>query len=770
MTPNLRHTSPRDVGDLTELPLELELPPETLVGDRYRIERTLGRGGFAIAYLAQDELADRRVVLKELAPTGSLRQDGRLRLPETTANAAHRIIHQFLREAKLLARLRIAGVVQIYDAFQENGTVYASMEFVENATTLESLLSSKGPLDPERVRTMLLSIAGTLHLVHAQGYLHRDIKPSNVLVLPGDQPVLIDFGAAREWQADATVSHTSLFTPGYAPIEQLSELGRRGPPTDIYSLAAMGYEMLVGIPPPSSVDRVSGATIRPVDSFRGDVPCELMAAINAGLALKAADRPATAAKFSQLLAAAAVSAAHETSDVERMDNAMLELKKLKVGRNECPSCGGLMDEPTPLKVGACPVCREGRIRPRNLDSRMCPVCRTGMLAKERNHDPMIYCPLCKFGRLAQQGLLRRNRYECSSCSATFTVPRRGELALVSPPPRPGLVEQGQTGTEVDFWLPLSGRSDVVFRCDGCNAQWDSWPSGDMKLVKVFEDPLGVAKKHRSLTSDEWARVAARLNLDAGNVVCDRCGADFYTEGDSLTLIDAEVDYFGFLAHYQGRRLGLDRLRWIAVGKASGHPGPACDTCDMEFDREGDYLRLRFTQNDELAPHTDQAWPFEDWHRLSRSLPTREDEPEFLERFYETLRKAVVQGELTPFSRRGHGLRWDAAAEVVTLEGDEWVTSAKGKLTLGDGMLEFAARKRPLKVPIDAIIDASAENDVLTLRLRGQSETMDLFIEPIGVRFDITSGRHELTLTAQDCAETITILRRELAGTKTPASE
>jgi len=337
--------------------------------------------------------------------------------------------------------------------------------------------------------------------------------------------------------------------------------------------------------------------------------------------------------------------------------------------------------------------------------------------------------------------------------------------LVSAHAKTNLVEEGQTGAEIDFWLPLSGRSDRILRCESCRTQWDINPSGDLTLYKVHEDPYGIAKRYKTLSPGEWARVAWGLNLDAGNFACDRCGADYFIENDNLTLVDAAVDHFGFVAHYQGRRLSLERVPWIAVGKSSGVPGPACEQCRTEFDREGEYLRLRFTPNSALAVYTDEAWPFEDWHRIARSLPTRDQEANYVDEFYETLRKAILFGDISP--SKAHGVRWESPAEWVS---DAGTSIAKGRLRLDGTDLEFKCRRNPFRAPLDAIIEATAEGDDLTLRLKGKTDPVLLRIEPVTLRLDMDSGRAEVTLGAGDCAEVIGILRSEVAGTKTPASE
>jgi serine/threonine protein kinase len=213
--------------------LNPEQLPGASIAERYRVVRVLGRGGFAVAYLAEDLVAGKQVVIKELFPAGAARrQDGSIALG-MEPDAAHRLVHGFLDEARLLMKLRAPGIVAVLGGLQWNGTAYCVMEHQPDARPLTDLLKERGKLSVSDSLRIVRSCASALEAIHERGFLHRDIKPSNILIGPQGDATLIDFGAAREWHADATVRHTALFTPGYAPIEQLSDRGRRGPASDL---------------------------------------------------------------------------------------------------------------------------------------------------------------------------------------------------------------------------------------------------------------------------------------------------------------------------------------------------------------------------------------------------------------------------------------------------------------------------------------------------------------------------------------------------------
>jgi serine/threonine protein kinase len=719
---------------------DIPLPADTLVADRYRIERVLGRGGFALAYLAEDELSARQVVLKELSPPGSVRDDdGFLHLPDTENASAQRTVYEFLREAKLLAKLRVPGVVQIFDAFQFGGTAYAAMQFLPEALTLKRVLRSEGCLSSSRVARIVSCLARTLAAIHKKGYLHRDIKPSNILLIE-DEPYLIDFGAAREWQADATVSHTALFTPGYAPIEQLTTRGRRGPASDIYSLGATAYEMLMGFPPISAVDRVGGAALQPLAP---DVSTSLAIAITRALSLKAVDRPQTAEQFLALLDGNDDGAQGHTSALEQMDEALSKLLTLKVGRSECPCCGGLLDEVSPLKQGVCPVCRSGRIRARSLDAMRCAVCKISMLKKVVNEKPLKFCPVCSFGRLIQKGVLGNRALSCQACGASFSIPSRGMLRLDAfGEVRTELVEEGSTESENDFWRPMSGRSREVLQCEGCNSIFDivgnHW---------ILQHGAGTQLRGQNeLLPDEWARLAAGLPIDAGSHECDKCRADFYVEGDSTTLVGAEADAFGFAARYLGKRLPTKELAWIGAGKSSGQQGVVCDNCETEFDYAGDYLRLRNTADSAMAAFIDKALTYEDWHRQARGLPLRNQEKQFREQLFEEVRRGLTSGRLT-LGKKDRSSLFSGAA---TFGSD----ARPGQLVVDASGLRFRGRRSSLSMPVDVISSVSVDGDTLTISALGHADPITFDIQPADVIVELDSGRFTITLDAQDCADAL----------------
>jgi hypothetical protein len=271
---------------------------------RYKIKGVLGQGGFGITYLALDEQLRREVAIKEYLPSFlAVRRDGASVMPRSTqmADDFNWGRQRFVAEARTLATLHDApGIVRVHDFLEANGTAYMIMECVQGRT-LESVLAERTRLGPEEVATILEPLLVGLERVHAAGFLHRDIKPANILLRPDGRPTLIDFGASRPAVVGKTSAMTAIFTPGYSAPEQITS-AKQGPWTDIYALAATLYRAITGTLPPSSFDRLLGDEYQPVlrRAPAGFDPA-LLVAVDAGLAIRPAERPQSIAAWRHLL-------------------------------------------------------------------------------------------------------------------------------------------------------------------------------------------------------------------------------------------------------------------------------------------------------------------------------------------------------------------------------------------------------------------------------------------------------------------------------------
>ncbi|MDP1753637.1 MAG: protein kinase [Reyranella sp.] len=275
----------------------------------------LGQGGFGITYRAHDTQLDREVAIKEYLPLAlAVRQDGTTVLPRSTDAAADFSWgrDRFVAEGRTLASLqRAPAIVRVFDFLEANGTAYIVMELL-HGETLEHRLKQKGSLGPAEIDRILWPLLDGLEQVHATGFLHRDIKPANILLDAAGNPTLIDFGASRAAMAGRSVALTAIFTPGYAAAEQMTS-AKQGPWTDIYGLSATLYHAITGAMPPSAFDRMLGDAYEPLGgkSMAGFAP-GLLVGIDAGLAVRASDRPQSIAGWRPILGQTTASDAQAT--------------------------------------------------------------------------------------------------------------------------------------------------------------------------------------------------------------------------------------------------------------------------------------------------------------------------------------------------------------------------------------------------------------------------------------------------------------------------
>lgn len=198
----------------------------------YRIDRLLGRGGFASTYLAHHATTRHPVALKLLHP---YRHDD----PE--------FLRRFRQEARLGAMLDHPNLVRLLDPGPESGTPWLAMEYIPGQRLDQKLLAEGPPALPE-FRRIALQIAGAMAHAHSRGIVHRDLKPGNV-ILDHDQAKVMDFGISRIVDSTTlTTTYAFLGTPKYAaPEAQLK--AQVGPAADRYAFGIMLFEMLAGHPP-----------------------------------------------------------------------------------------------------------------------------------------------------------------------------------------------------------------------------------------------------------------------------------------------------------------------------------------------------------------------------------------------------------------------------------------------------------------------------------------------------------------------------------------
>ena len=304
-----------------------------LRGGLYSIGRVIGEGGFGITYMGADVRRAQRVAIKEFFPSGATRVNGVL-LPPRGVSAAEFAAERVkcLEEARRLARFKHAGIVGVSDAFEENGTVYLVMEYLHGAT-LEETVRVNGPLEASRISKIAAQLLGALECVHKQGLLHRDIKPDNVMLcgdrLQTERAVLIDFGAAREFQSQQSQRHSLILTPGYAPLEQYGSQVKRSASSDLYALAGTLYFALTSHIPPDALQRIHGAKLEGLPAQAMTAAPGLCETIIAGLNVRIEERPQSAREMAMRIAWQASAASVASSGDGDFLQRVLRLLKLR---------------------------------------------------------------------------------------------------------------------------------------------------------------------------------------------------------------------------------------------------------------------------------------------------------------------------------------------------------------------------------------------------------------------------------------------------------
>ncbi|WP_426169077.1 serine/threonine-protein kinase [Pseudoduganella sp. R-34] len=288
----------------------VELPNSLPIGTRvaeFEIREVIGEGGFGIVYLAFDHSLQRTVAIKEYMPSALAARatDHTVTVrSKRHAEAFEAGLRSFINEARLLAQFDHPALVKVYRFWESNGTAYMAMRYYEGRTFKAVVRDNPELVNEAWLKRLLQPVLGALEALYAAKILHRDVSPENIMIQPDGQPVLLDFGAARQIVQDMAQSLTVILKPGFAPVEQYAddESMRQGPWTDIYSLSAVMYAAITGKAPPAAVARMLNDPIEPLAiSGREGYSNQFLEAIDRGMAVRPEIRPQSIAEFSSLL-------------------------------------------------------------------------------------------------------------------------------------------------------------------------------------------------------------------------------------------------------------------------------------------------------------------------------------------------------------------------------------------------------------------------------------------------------------------------------------
>jgi eukaryotic-like serine/threonine-protein kinase len=213
---------------------DLQTQLQAALGERYRLERELGKGGMATVFLAHAPAQERPVALKVLHP----------QLAETVG------ADRFKREIRVASSLKHPNILQVLDSGEVDAFLWFTMPFVQGENLYDALARGEG-LPVDRALAITRAVGSALALAHTQGVVHRDIKPDNIL-LENDQVMVADFGVARavsEVHEKLTATGMIVGTPTYMSPEQASGEKEIDGRADQYALASVLYEMVSGEPP-----------------------------------------------------------------------------------------------------------------------------------------------------------------------------------------------------------------------------------------------------------------------------------------------------------------------------------------------------------------------------------------------------------------------------------------------------------------------------------------------------------------------------------------
>lgn len=244
-----------------------------LSNGKYRIDQYLASGGFGNTYVATDTAFDEKVAIKELFIKGVCgRNEESLDISISLTENQRAFSAQqdkFRKEARRLRKLTNLHIVKVHDLFDENGTSYYVMDFVEGESLSKRLKRTNKPMNEAELMLIIPQVLDALECVHDEGIWHLDLKPANIMVDAKGNAQLIDFGASKQLRNangdSLSTSSAMAYTPGYASSEQMEQnIEKFGPWTDLYSLGATMYNLLTmqQPPSPSDIDEDSRAALK----------------------------------------------------------------------------------------------------------------------------------------------------------------------------------------------------------------------------------------------------------------------------------------------------------------------------------------------------------------------------------------------------------------------------------------------------------------------------------------------------------------------------
>ena len=219
------------------------LTPGTILRNRFIVGTVIGAGGFGITYKCFDTTLGVTVAAKEFYPAGLVnRAPGECRVGLLSGDKEEQYKERrkrFLMEAQSVAQFgRAKDIVNVFDFFEENGTAYIIMEYIDDVL-LKDYLDKQGKVDPEAAVSIIMPIIEAVKKIHSKGIIHRDISPDNIFITSENSIKVFDFGAAQLNDSREGMAADPVIKVGYSPLEQYRDKSKKGFYTDVYAVGAI---------------------------------------------------------------------------------------------------------------------------------------------------------------------------------------------------------------------------------------------------------------------------------------------------------------------------------------------------------------------------------------------------------------------------------------------------------------------------------------------------------------------------------------------------
>lgn len=499
----------------------------------YVIGKILGKpGGFGITYLGYNQKLETKVAIKEYLPRDLVAREAghrTLRVHDSGDEGSFRAgIDQFLHEARLLARFNHPNIVRVIDFFEENGTAYLVMDYYQGVSLAEYMERQGGALSEHRVRELMMPVLDGLKEVHAGGVLHRDIKPQNIYLTDEGRPILLDFGAAKQFVGERSRSLSLMATPGFASYEQYHKQGQQGPWTDIYGCAATMYYMLTGTVPPDAVERMAADNLAFPGETGAALSPEMRNTVMRGLALLPEKRVQTVQEFQNLLSG------HTRKLARGLEDTLI-----------------LSPADAPLSEPPSPARRSGRAEPFYKKTAVLAVCVLIALAAAAGGGYRYYLQTTSpVHQLEEKGLIfteeaffnavRTNDIDAVKLFLAGGMSPNGVNRQTGETPMTVAIEYGQLPM-VNFLITHG--ADLIFTDSQGNTFVDlALKKGHTQILKTLMDQLKLDSNSR----DEQGRTLLERAVAFGNIASVKFlieqGADVNVQnGEGKTLLDRVLE-------------------------------------------------------------------------------------------------------------------------------------------------------------------------------------------------------------------------------------